>query len=58
MKTSHPMLVEPYCFNPMRIARVEQLRQLYLEREPQEISPFDYQSAKLEDFQNSYENPA
>lgn len=52
------MLVEPYCFNPMRIARVEQLRKLYLERGPQEISPFDDQSAKFEDFQNSYENPA
>ncbi len=39
--------------SPIRIARVAQLEQLYLEREEAEISPFDDKSADLKTFLKS-----
>lgn len=40
--------------SPMRLARVEQLTRLYVEREVSEVSPFVDGSADIEKFKENY----
>lgn len=40
--------------SPMRLARVEQLTRLYIEREVSEVSPFVDGSADIEKFKEGY----
>jgi hypothetical protein len=53
-KANDPMLVEPYNANEMRMARVEQLAELYRRYEGQEINVMELPEASIELFREQY----
>ena len=53
-KANDPMLVEPYNANAMRIARVEQLAELYRQYEGLEVNVMELPEASIELFRENY----
>ncbi len=53
-KVTDPMLIEPYNANPMRMDRVEQLRELYERYDAEEVQVMDLPEASVNSFRNRY----